>query len=393
MTFKHITYGERVVMRSFEKVARERNIFGPDPIVKEASVESYESTNDLLSDMLHLAYGLKDKGFVTEANSLEDRIFEHKQAAKAVEKAVKDEGEKMLEDAHPEGDVEVAPSKGGYGKMLTQKTTQDEIKRIINKMPTGKYAQLGRPIAANQIGVKMAAAFGAAMAPYVSQSAGDIADVVTEHLVRILIIDLKNYPSSAMQKVSNIFMQELKTEAQGWGIKIQEDKAKTADYDMDEGLKLVAGDMFAAAVGKMQSTYGQEGTYSSVIENIVKAAEDALDIVKTAIDFPGENIQPVNEAREVMADWLIGALEQSGISVTHTLNVPVEVSWSGLQYAGTPQDDINYSLGFNLMDLMQLARHGDVANVLKRWDISVQKKLEDLYRILVLMDRIVLPSR
>ena len=61
MTFKHITFGDSIVMRSLEKVAMERGMFDNEPMVKEASVveKSYDSTNNLLSDMLSLADGLR----------------------------------------------------------------------------------------------------------------------------------------------------------------------------------------------------------------------------------------------------------------------------------------------------------------------------------------------
>jgi len=282
MTFKHITFGESPVMRSLEKVAMERGMFEPDPVVKEASVEKlYEPTESLLNDMFLLANGLRENGFIVEADALEDKILEHKQAAKAAEKAVKDQGEKMLDDAHPEGDVEVAPSQSGYGKMLTQKTTQDEIKKIINKMPTGKLAnkqaQLGAHILAPKVGYEMAVAFGKAMGPYVGSGydADDIKDAVRDHLSRILVTDLKDYQPNQMQVVADLFTKMVNAEAVDWALKMQEDQERLPDYDMEEGLRNVAGNIFATATGRMQSM--NRGA-SPVIENIIKAAEYALNV-------------------------------------------------------------------------------------------------------------------
>jgi hypothetical protein len=136
MTFKHINFGDSPIMRSYEQVAIKRGMVDTNEVVKTAAVkEEYAVTDNLFSDMIRLATGLREKGLVVEAEVLEDKIFQHKQAAKAV----KDDGEKMLEEAHPEGDVTVAPSKGNYGRMLTQKTTQEEILKVVNKTPTGKF--------------------------------------------------------------------------------------------------------------------------------------------------------------------------------------------------------------------------------------------------------------
>ena len=41
---------------------------------------------------------------------------------------------------HPEGDVEVAPSSSGLGKVWTEQGAKKEILRIVNKQPTGKNA-------------------------------------------------------------------------------------------------------------------------------------------------------------------------------------------------------------------------------------------------------------
>lgn len=140
MTFKHIKFNESPIMRSLEKVAIDKGTFEPDsPIVKEASGESFDPSNDLFGDMVRLANGLRKKGFVSEAEKLEDKIFAHKMAKK-------DDGEKMMDDAHPEGDVEVAPSKGGYGKMLTHPETQRQLLDIVNKKPTGKYASIVKAV-------------------------------------------------------------------------------------------------------------------------------------------------------------------------------------------------------------------------------------------------------
>lgn len=144
MTFKtDIKFDESPVLRSLEKVAVDRGLVTPDPMTKEASVsESYAPTDDLHEDMLKLVAGLRAKGFVREAEALEDKINTRKFAETHLYRVIDEDGDDLLDFAHPEGDVEVAPSASGLGKVWTEQSAKKEIERIVNKKPTGKYASV-----------------------------------------------------------------------------------------------------------------------------------------------------------------------------------------------------------------------------------------------------------
>jgi hypothetical protein len=290
MTFKHITFGESPIMRSLEKVARERGMFEDEPVVKEASAgETYEPTDDLLSDMLRLATGLRERGFVAEANTLEDKIFVHKKAAKAVKEKAKDEGEKMLDDAHPEGDVEVAPSQSGYGKMLTQKTTQDEIKKIVNKMPTGKYAHKKF---AQSVGGEIDRAIAALEAVFdqhdmdANEGGAMFGISWQKNLARMIKDAAAGKDATTLGKAVDAFVAAAPSEM---GDYINRRRAELQDSDGD-----LSSDVMAEIGGiwhQAQQTAAKGGvceegsTCASAVESIVKAAEEALDI-KTAADMP-----------------------------------------------------------------------------------------------------------
>ena len=144
MTFKHIKFDDSPVMRSFEKVAKERGMVEEESeveeVVKKASAQepALEATEDLHSDLVRLANVLREKGFEKDAEKLEDKIFGFKQAEKHLYKAT-DDGD-VIESAHPDGEVEVAPSSGGYGVVETEHTTHKKILDKVLKTPTGKLA-------------------------------------------------------------------------------------------------------------------------------------------------------------------------------------------------------------------------------------------------------------
>lgn len=148
MTFKTDTkFDESPVLRSLERVAVGKGLVTPDPITKEASVgESYAPTDDLHEDMLRLVSGLRAKGFTKEADALEDNINTRKFAETHLYRAIDEDGDDLLDFAHPDGDVEIAPTTSGLGKVWTEQSAKKEILRIVNKQPTGKNASRGTNI-------------------------------------------------------------------------------------------------------------------------------------------------------------------------------------------------------------------------------------------------------
>lgn len=129
------------LFHSLEKVAQERKLIEPEPLEKKASSPSWKATGDVNRDLITLVAALRDKGYHQEADDLEDKVHLHRMAETDYYRAVGDKSKAMLDLAHPEGDVEVAPSEEGYGKVQTLETSHQSIRDKVEKTPTGKYAQ------------------------------------------------------------------------------------------------------------------------------------------------------------------------------------------------------------------------------------------------------------
>ena len=136
MTLKHVDFYDSEVMRSLAKVASDKGMVTPkkQEVVKQAAKASFDPTDDLYLNIVRLSEGLRSKGFNKEANSLDEKLARLKRA----EKDLKDAGEEMMDEAHPEGDVKVGPSE--FGIMYTHPSASKKIQEIVKKQPTGKYA-------------------------------------------------------------------------------------------------------------------------------------------------------------------------------------------------------------------------------------------------------------
>jgi hypothetical protein len=161
MTFKHIKFEESPIMRSLEQVAIDKGMFNDtelEKMVKKASESgpSYSPTGDVYADLIRLANGLRDRGFTAEANSLEDKVFIHKQAETHLYRAIDEDGEDLLGFAHPDGDVEVAPSSGGHGIAETLEGTHKKMLDVVNKTPTGKFASITEKNQLDKFGYNLA---------------------------------------------------------------------------------------------------------------------------------------------------------------------------------------------------------------------------------------------
>lgn len=152
MTLKHrSSFFDSPVMRELERqaFAKDEDKYKISSAARAIKSEkeaipapSYEPTDDVLSDLVNLASGLRDKGLVKEAESLEEKIANYKVAEVHMYRVHDEDGEDLLDQAHKEGDVELAPSSKGYGKVETLQSASRKIKEIVMKRPTGKQASL-----------------------------------------------------------------------------------------------------------------------------------------------------------------------------------------------------------------------------------------------------------
>lgn len=144
MTIKHINFDDSPVMRELEKQSIKNGTIElesvADIVEKTSGTKAYQPTGDLYTDLFKLANGLRDRGFVKEADQLEDKIILSKQAESHLYRAIDEDGDDVLEFAHPDGDASVSEAQEEHGMVETLPSAHEKILNVINKTPTGKFA-------------------------------------------------------------------------------------------------------------------------------------------------------------------------------------------------------------------------------------------------------------
>jgi hypothetical protein len=142
------------VYRELERQAVRKGHFDltPEEQVKLAAQEinTHEKINepvsatpsrDLVQDVARLAFAMRRKGFITQAEDLEDKLILFKQAESALYNVTQEKNKDFIDFAHPEGDFQV----DGFGELGIVETIESaaaKIRAITEKNPTGKLANL-----------------------------------------------------------------------------------------------------------------------------------------------------------------------------------------------------------------------------------------------------------
>lgn len=143
MTFKHIKFEDSPIMRSLEKVAKEKGLVKPESVLQKLAsrpavkkVDATPSTN-LMENIFKLCEGLRSQGLVAEANELEVNYFQFKQAQTLYE-AHKEKGEDLIHAAHPDGSHKLEGVEGDEACFEDILDQQVKTLQKIQKKPTGK---------------------------------------------------------------------------------------------------------------------------------------------------------------------------------------------------------------------------------------------------------------
>lgn len=140
MTFKHAKFEDSAVMRSLEKLAREKGLVEPEKITKTASSKvQLTPTSALMENVLNLCAGLRQAGFHKHAEELEEKFVAYKQAQTMYETS-KETGEDLVDRAHPKGShhLENVDSDEAVVETIVDKHLKNL--KMIEKEPTGKLA-------------------------------------------------------------------------------------------------------------------------------------------------------------------------------------------------------------------------------------------------------------
>jgi hypothetical protein len=139
MTFKHAKFEDSPVMRSLERLEKQKNPDSSDVFTKVASRQTdFSPTDSLVENILHLCAGLKQSGFDKHAQELEANFIRYKQAQTLYETSP-EKGEDLVEFAHGKSHkLEDVDSDMAVFYTIVDK--QLEAIKMIDKTPTGKLA-------------------------------------------------------------------------------------------------------------------------------------------------------------------------------------------------------------------------------------------------------------
>jgi hypothetical protein len=141
MTLKHISYSDSIVMKELEKVAKKNNLVKDEPIQKKASIK-LGSSEDLFLDIITLSSALREKGFVKQAEKLEEKAMFYKQAEKDVQENKyewwEETGSSLVDYSHLCDDFEEVPSSKGYGYVENVNEIHKLLEQSLARQPKGK---------------------------------------------------------------------------------------------------------------------------------------------------------------------------------------------------------------------------------------------------------------
>lgn len=143
MSYKHTNFSDSEVFRSFEKLANDKGMIVHDPLahIEQLPAKSDLSLSDNLAEnVLKLSAGLRAKGFSKYADELESRFLVYKEAKTHLYRAHNEDGEDVVNAAHPDGDVHIADAIDNHGDFHTTLSKHKKILDVIQKEPTGKLA-------------------------------------------------------------------------------------------------------------------------------------------------------------------------------------------------------------------------------------------------------------
>lgn len=96
--------------------------------------------------ILALCNQLRGQGFESQASNLEDKLILFKQADVHLYRVHDEDGEDLINAAHPDGDVKMGDAEDGLGEVETIVSRHKKMVDVVNKAPLGKQAQAMVPV-------------------------------------------------------------------------------------------------------------------------------------------------------------------------------------------------------------------------------------------------------
>lgn len=147
MTLKHISFHESEVMRSLERIAVKQGHFDPTPeemlasaVYKINAAKKVQPTDNVMADLLTLASVLRERGYESQASELESKLGLYKTAETHLYRVHDEDGEDVLNFAHPESAVQMDERGSPFGKVFSPTEKARIIREVVKKEPSGKLA-------------------------------------------------------------------------------------------------------------------------------------------------------------------------------------------------------------------------------------------------------------
>jgi hypothetical protein len=142
-------------MRSLEKVAQEKGMIKHDPVVKTAAKKDPVNlipSDSLLDNLMKLCAGLRERGFIKQAEDVENNLVAFKQAQTMYDVSG-EEGKDVVEFAHPEGSHKLEGLDAQNEGAVVEDILDQMAKSIdvVEKKPTGKLTESQKAIEAVKV--------------------------------------------------------------------------------------------------------------------------------------------------------------------------------------------------------------------------------------------------
>ena len=135
ITLKDLKHLE--VMGTLENTAPRK---APEINIKELIADKTNREPTLNEKIVSLCTKLRSDGFEKQAESLESKFLAYKAASTHLYRAHDEDGEDLVDFAHPDGAVKVEDAAKDLGHVETVVTRHKKIVDVVNKTPTGKLA-------------------------------------------------------------------------------------------------------------------------------------------------------------------------------------------------------------------------------------------------------------
>jgi flagellar motility protein MotE (MotC chaperone) len=114
----------------------------PEPIDMKSLIGCSDEAHELTTSekILALCAKLRDGGFEKQASSLEQKFLTYKVASTHLYRAIDEDGEDLVNAAHPDGEHKVEDASDDLGTVETLLTKHKKIVDVVNKTPTGKLS-------------------------------------------------------------------------------------------------------------------------------------------------------------------------------------------------------------------------------------------------------------